>query len=95
MKKAAAVHREQLEEFLQKVPLLQTMEAGGEGCGRPAWGWRDDDLAMGQNRRYHFGDDYHPLQGFLGFIGVQGFDPQPFWLLLCCLQSTSCGFGES
>ena len=28
VKKAAAAHREQLEEFLQKVPLLQTMEVG-------------------------------------------------------------------
>ena len=36
------------------------------------------DMAMGQNLRYHFGDDYQPLQGFLGFIGVQGFDPQPY-----------------
>ena len=27
MKKAAVAHREQLEEFLQRVPLLQTMEA--------------------------------------------------------------------
>lgn len=29
VKKAAVTHREQLEEFLQKVPLLQTMEVPG------------------------------------------------------------------
>jgi hypothetical protein len=31
VKKAAVAHREQLEEFLQRVPLLQTMEAFLEG----------------------------------------------------------------
>ena len=37
---------------------------------------------LGQNLRYNFGDDYHPLKGFPGFIwgAVQGFDSQPYIL---------------
>ena len=44
------------------------------------------DLAVGQNLRYRFGDDYPPkVVYFKASPGYRGFDPQPFgcWFISC------------